>query len=89
MDTHIYQGYEIPTYYDSLLAKIIAYGSNRQETIKIMKRALGELHIAPIKTTTAFHLKVLSHPAFLKGDISTHFIQEFINIEPKEVTQAE
>jgi len=89
LDTHIYQGYEIPPYYDSLLAKVIAYGENRRDATGIMKRALGELHISPIKTTTGFHLNLLSHPAFIKGDISTHFIQEFIKEEPGETAQSE
>ncbi|MDD5654011.1 MAG: acetyl-CoA carboxylase biotin carboxylase subunit [Candidatus Omnitrophica bacterium] len=85
LDTHIYSGYEISPHYDSLVAKIIAHGANRQETIKIMQRGLTEFNIAPIKTTIAFHQKLLSHPAFLKGDISTHFVQEML--EEKKVKE--
>jgi len=76
LDTHIYAGYEIPPFYDSLVAKLITWGRNRQEAIKTMRRALTEFHISPIKTTIPFHLKLMDNPSFLKGDISTHFIQD-------------
>ena len=78
IDTHIYAGYEISPYYDSLVAKIIAHADTREEAIKIMQRGLSEFNISPIKTTIPFHLKLLNHPAFLKGDISTHFVQEML-----------
>lgn len=81
LDTHIYQGYKIPAYYDSLLAKLIAYGPNRQEAIRTMERALNEFKIAPIKTTIDFHRKLISNPSFLKGDISTHFVQDLLGEE--------
>ncbi len=76
VDTHIYPGYTISPYYDSLVAKVIAYGHNRNEAIKIMQRALSEFTIGPIKTTIPFHQKLLENPLFLKGDFSTHFVQE-------------
>ena len=78
IDTHIYPGYEVSQYYDSLLAKVIAHGNNRQEAIKIMLRALNEFNISPIKTTIPFHLKLLENAAFLKSEISTHFVQEIL-----------
>jgi acetyl-CoA carboxylase biotin carboxylase subunit len=83
VDTHIYAGYEIPPYYDSLIAKLIVHGNNRQEAIKKMHRALSEFHISPIKTTIPFHLKLMENPLFLKGDISTHFIQDMLKEEIK------
>jgi acetyl-CoA carboxylase biotin carboxylase subunit len=83
VDTHIYSGYEVPPYYDSLIAKLIVHGDNRQEAIKIMHRALSEFHVAPIKTTIPFHLKLMENPLFLKGDISTHFIQDMLKEETK------
>jgi acetyl-CoA carboxylase biotin carboxylase subunit len=76
IDTHIYHGYEISPYYDSLVAKFIAYANNRTEAIRVMQRALAEFEIGPIKTTAAFHLKLLNHPLFLEGRISTHFVQD-------------
>jgi acetyl-CoA carboxylase, biotin carboxylase subunit len=84
IDTHIYSGYEIPPYYDSMVAKIIAHAKTRNEAIKIMHRALLEFHAAPIKTTAGFHLKVMENPQFIKGDISTHFLQDMIKAEQKE-----
>jgi acetyl-CoA carboxylase biotin carboxylase subunit len=84
LDTHIYEGYEIPPYYDSLIAKVITHGRNRLEAIRIMQRALNEFYIAPIKTTIPFHLKLMENPLFLKGDISTHFVQEILKVEEKE-----
>ncbi len=78
LDTHIYPGYEITPYYDSLLAKLIAYGENRSQVIKVMERALNEFIVEPIKTTIPFHQQLLQNPYFIKGDISTDFVQEFL-----------
>lgn len=83
VDTHIYAGYEVPAYYDSLVAKLIVHGNNRQEAIKTMRRALSEFHISPIKTTLPFHLKLMDNPLFKKGDISTHFVQDLLSNEGK------
>jgi acetyl-CoA carboxylase biotin carboxylase subunit len=85
LDTHIYAGYEISPFYDSLLAKVITHGNNRQEAIRIMQRALGEFSIMPIKTTIPFHQRLLGNTLFLKGDFSTHFVQDML----KEETGAE
>jgi acetyl-CoA carboxylase biotin carboxylase subunit len=79
IDTHVYQGYTVPPYYDSMLAKVIAYGKDRQEAIRIMRRALNEFNIGPIKTTIPFHLRLLESSAFIKGDVSTHFVQEMFS----------
>ncbi|MFH1281774.1 MAG: acetyl-CoA carboxylase biotin carboxylase subunit [Candidatus Omnitrophota bacterium] len=83
VDTHIYAGYEVPAYYDSLVAKLIVRGDSRQEAIKTMRRALSEFYIAPIKTTIPFHLKLMDNPLFKKGDISTHFVQDLLLNEGK------
>ncbi|MDP2941624.1 MAG: acetyl-CoA carboxylase biotin carboxylase subunit [Candidatus Omnitrophota bacterium] len=83
VDTHIYQGYEISPHYDSLVAKLITHGRSRQEAIKIMHRALNEFYIAPIKTTIGFHLKLMENPLFLKGEVSTHFVQEIMKLGEK------
>lgn len=83
LDTHIYQGYEIPLFYDSLLAKVITYAGKRQEAIRIMQRALKEFHISPVKTTIPFHLRLLENSLFLKGEVSTHFVQEMLKEEEK------
>lgn len=78
VDTHIYPGYQISPYYDSLVAKLITYGGNRYEAVKKMQRALSEFIIAPIKTTVPFHTRLLENPLFIKGDISTHFVAEML-----------
>jgi acetyl-CoA carboxylase biotin carboxylase subunit len=84
VDTHMYAGYEIPPYYDSLIAKLIVYGNTRQKAIKTMRRALSEFYVAPIKTTIPFHLKLMDNPLFKKGDISTHFVQDLLASEGKD-----
>jgi acetyl-CoA carboxylase biotin carboxylase subunit len=76
IDTHIYPKYRISPYYDSMIAKLICYGRDRQEAIKIMRRALNEFYISPIKTTVPLHLQILENEAFLEGKVSTHFIEK-------------
>jgi acetyl-CoA carboxylase, biotin carboxylase subunit len=76
VDTHIYQGYTISPHYDSMVAKLIAHGRDREETIQILQRALIEFTISPIKTTIPFHQRLLDHPLFRKNEISTHFVQD-------------
>jgi len=83
VDSHIYQGYEVSPYYDSLLAKLIVWGRTRNEAIKVLQRALAEFVIAPIKTTINFHQKIANSPYFIKGNISTHFVDEFLSEEAK------
>ena len=75
VDTHIYQGYHVPPYYDSLLAKLICWGNNREEARKRMIRNLEEMVIHPIKTTIPFHLRVLDHPDFISGKIDTGLLE--------------
>ncbi len=74
VDSHAYAGYVIPPDYDSLVAKIIAYGADRTEAIARMRRAFAECVITGVKTTVPFHLKVLDDPRFLAGGYSTSFI---------------
>ena len=75
VDSHLYNGYRIPPYYDSLVAKVVAWGEGRAEAIARMKRALFEMEITGIKTTIPFHLKLLHHKAFLQGDVHTQFVE--------------
>lgn len=79
VDTHVYAGYVIPPYYDSMIAKLITFGATREETIKTMQRALDEFLVEPIKTTVDFHKKVLSNAKFRKGDFSTHFVEKYFS----------
>jgi acetyl-CoA carboxylase biotin carboxylase subunit len=78
IDTHIYPGYKISPHYDSMVAKLITFGRNRKEAICIMKRALEEFYISPIKTTIELHQRIIDHPAFLEGNISTHFLEKIL-----------
>jgi len=77
VDTHVYAGYEIPMYYDSLLAKMISWGRTREEAIGRMKRGIEECVIEGPKTTLPFHLQVLKDDRFAKGDYDTSFIENF------------
>lgn len=74
VDSHIYQGYVVPPYYDSLIAKLIVHGTNRTGAIAIMQRVLRETTIGPIKTTLGLHEKILNRPRFRQGKVSTNFI---------------
>lgn len=74
VDTAIYSEYIVLPYYDSLIAKLIVHGLDREDAIAKMNRALEEFHIEGIKTTIPFHKKVLSHSDFLKGEFCTDFI---------------
>lgn len=78
LDTHLYQGYELPIFYDSLIAKLISYDLTRNGAIRIMKRALEEFRIAPIKTTIPLYLRIMEDPNFLGGDFDTGFIERFV-----------
>jgi len=76
LDTHMYGDYVVGPHYDSLLAKIICHGKDREEAIARMIRALKELVVEGIPTSTPFHLCVLSDPIFLDGKATTHYIEE-------------
>lgn len=76
VDTAAYSGCVIPSHYDSLIAKLIVHGRDRNEAIAIMKRALDEFKVEGIKTTVPFHKKVLNDPDFIKGDFNTGFIKK-------------
>jgi acetyl-CoA carboxylase biotin carboxylase subunit len=78
VDTHLYQGYELPIFYDSLIAKLITHDLTRQGAIRIMKRALEEFTIKPLKTTIPLYLKVMEDPFFQEGDFNTDFIKRFV-----------
>ncbi|MFA6378551.1 MAG: acetyl-CoA carboxylase biotin carboxylase subunit [Candidatus Omnitrophota bacterium] len=81
VDTHIYQNYVISPFYDSMVAKVIVHGRNRDEAIKIMARALEEFYISPIKTTIHFQQQILQDPLFLKGAVNTHFLEHMAKSE--------
>ena len=78
VDTHVYEGYEIPPYYDSLIAKLIAWGSTRAEAIDRMERALEEFVIEGLETTIPFHLKVIRSKEFQQGNYHTRWVEEYM-----------
>ena len=79
VDTHIYSGYKVPPYYDSMIAKLIVNAPTRQEAISRMLGALNECVIEGIKTTIPFLKDILSNPEFIKGNIHTSFIDEMMS----------
>ncbi|KPJ61422.1 MAG: acetyl-CoA carboxylase biotin carboxylase subunit [Latescibacteria bacterium DG_63] len=86
VDSHVYAGYSIPTYYDSLIAKIVVHGRDRSEAVERMKRALGECLIEGVKTTIPFYQKVLSHDDFVNGNVDTGFVDHFSVKDGAKVT---
>lgn len=81
VDTHIYSGYAIPPFYDSMVAKLIVHDKTRIEAIRKMRRALEEFYISPIKTTIGLHSEILDHPMFVEGKVSTHFLEKMVKSE--------
>lgn len=81
VDSHLYDGYQVPPYYDSLLAKIVTWGATREEAIARMLRALGELKVDGLKTTAPFHERLLAHDAFRNGQIHTTFVEQLLREE--------
>lgn len=79
IDTHCYASYKIPPFYDSLIAKLIVYGRDRDEAIARLKRALDEYLVEGIKTTVPFHKFVINTPEFQSGNFDTHFIENIYN----------
>jgi acetyl-CoA carboxylase biotin carboxylase subunit len=82
VDTAAYSGCIIPSYYDSLVAKLIVYGKDRAEAISRMRRALDEFIIEGIKTTVPFHKKVINDPDFFNGNFNTGFVEKFNTATP-------
>lgn len=76
VDSAVYPGYTIPPHYDSMVAKLIVWGADREEAIERMKRALSEFAVEGVHTTIPFHLKLLEHPKFVSGDFDIKFLDE-------------
>lgn len=79
VDSHVYSGYHIPPHYDSMIAKVIAVGENREKAIQRMDRALNECIIHGIKTNTTFLKAILGNPTFQRGETTTRFIADNID----------
>jgi acetyl-CoA carboxylase biotin carboxylase subunit len=78
VDTAIYDGYYVPPYYDSLIAKVIVHSRTRERAIARMRRALESMFIEGVKTTIPLHLKILNDPDFIAGNLSTRFMDRFL-----------
>nr|WP_275437186.1 acetyl-CoA carboxylase biotin carboxylase subunit [Roseomonas mucosa] len=78
MDSALYAGYNVPPYYDSLVAKLIVYGANRQEAIARARRALDETVVDGINTTLTLHQKIMDDPEFQSGDYTIHWLEKFV-----------
>ena len=76
VDSHVYTGYEIPPFYDSLIGKLIVWGKDRNTAIKRMNRALNECAVTGIPTTINFHLALLNKAKFKEGKIHTKYVEE-------------
>jgi acetyl-CoA carboxylase biotin carboxylase subunit len=74
VDSHMYAQYRIPPFYDSLIAKLISFGKDREEAFKRMERALDEFVVAGVKTTIPFHRKLIEHPDIRSGKFDTGFL---------------
>jgi len=79
LDTHVYAGYHVPPYYDSLLAKLIVSGKTRDEALVRARYALGSFVIEGVVTTIRFLSELVGDEAFQRGDIDTHFVDRFLS----------
>jgi acetyl-CoA carboxylase biotin carboxylase subunit len=79
VDSHLFRGYEVPPHYDSLLAKLIVWGPNREAAIARGRRALDEFVLEGLPTTIPFHKRLLNNREFLRGELTTTFLQDHID----------
>ena len=80
VDSHIYSGYRVPPNYDSMIAKLISYGSTREEAIGRMRNALDEILIDGIKSNIALHQSIMQDPGFLKGGVNIHYLEKKLGL---------
>ncbi|MFL5005962.1 MAG: acetyl-CoA carboxylase biotin carboxylase subunit [Microvirga sp.] len=81
VDSHIYSGYNVPPHYDSLIAKVIAYGDTRETAIARMRNALAEMVVEGIKTNTALHQEIFTHQAFRTGGQDIHYLERRLGLK--------
>lgn len=83
-DSGVFEGFEIPIYYDPIISKLVVWGKDRQEAVVRMKRALGEYIVTGVKTTIPFHIRVMNNRHFLEGTFDTNFIDKVFFQEERE-----
>ena len=88
VDSHIYGGYTVPKFYDSMIAKVITVGADRQMALKRMDRALREYLIRGIFTNISFARSIIKDPEFARGNFTTRFVEEFLQRTPKELFES-
>tara|TARA_B100001765_G_scaffold7585_1_gene4371 strand:- start:738 stop:1214 length:477 start_codon:yes stop_codon:yes gene_type:complete len=80
VDSHLYTGYEVPPYYDSMIAKIIAHANTRESAINRMRIALSEMVIEGIKTNKDLHIEIMQHDAFHRGETDTNYLENRLGL---------
>jgi acetyl-CoA carboxylase, biotin carboxylase subunit len=88
VDSHIYGGYTVPKHYDSMIAKVITFGKDRQLALTRMNRALNEYLIRGIHTNISFTRSIINDPEFARGNFTTRFIEEFMQRTPKTLFES-
>ena len=83
VDTHCFEGYFVPPYYDSLLAKLIVTGKDREEAIKKMATALSNFHVTGIETNIEFLSAIVAHPDYKAGKTNTRWLESILSNEEK------
>ena len=81
VDSHMYSGYAVPPHYDSLIAKLISYGEDRDTAIVRMRNALAEMVVEGIKTNAALHQEILAHAAFHQGGLDIHYLERRLGLK--------
>jgi acetyl-CoA carboxylase biotin carboxylase subunit len=81
VDSHVYSGYNVPPYYDSMIGKVIAYGESRETAIMRMRNALAELVVEGIKTNTPLHQEIMTHEAFGRGGLDIHYLERRLGLK--------
>ncbi len=81
VDSHLYAGYVVPPYYDSMVGKLIVWGRDRNKAINIMKRALNEFEVEGIRTTIPFHKKMMENEDFISNDYDTKYLENYKSLD--------
>jgi acetyl-CoA carboxylase biotin carboxylase subunit len=81
VDSHLYAGYNVPPHYDSLVAKLISYGEDRDTAIARMRNALAEMVVEGIRTNAALHQEILAHAAFQRGGLDIHYLERRLGLK--------
>ena len=81
VDSHVYAGYVVPPYYDSMIGKLIVWGRDRNKAINIMKRALAEFEVEGIRTTIPFHKKMMENEDFISNNYDTKYLENYKKLE--------